>query len=82
MLIYKWVEQQSSSRSSIGPNWSRQPLGGVKKAEVKYPGYTSPLPLLTLLTSPRALECSVLLELSLSLRKNELSLQPCALDHT
>ncbi len=26
-----WVEQQSSSRSSIGPNWSRQPLGGVKK---------------------------------------------------
>ncbi len=37
-----WVEQQSSSRSSIGPNWSRQPLGGVKKAEVKYPGHTSP----------------------------------------
>ncbi len=35
------MEQQRSSRSSIGPNWSRQPLGGVKKAEVKYPGHTS-----------------------------------------
>ncbi len=31
-------------------------------------------------TSPHALECSVLLELSLSLRKNELSLQSCALN--
>ncbi len=45
--IYWLGGATKTPRVSIGPNWSRQPLGGVKKAEVKYPGYTSPLPLLT-----------------------------------
>ncbi len=68
-LLSGW-SYKAAPRDSIRPNWSRQPLGGVKKAEVKYPGYTSPLPLFSalqpLLTSPLG---------SLSLRKNELSLQ-------
>ncbi len=77
------MEQQRSSRSSIGPNWSRQPLGGVKKAEVKYPGHTSLNPswirsLTALLRIP--LSWIHLLSEKWTLWKNELSLQPCALD--
>ncbi len=79
------MEQQSSSRSSIGPNWSRQPLGGVKK-----PSLNTQDTLLSLsLNFSWIRSLTALLRIPLSwihllsekwtLWKNELSLQPCAL---
>ncbi len=74
-LLVGW-SNKAAPRASIGPNWSRQPLGGVKKPSLNTQDTSPP----SLLTSPRALE-SFLGSLSLSPEKWTLSSAMCSGPH-